>query len=232
MEKISLTYAAFKQLVFVDCKGMRYKAVLENADPKDYWVFCRDGDGIMYETSISDPTDVSDFETNYLAGAKKNLAPIEEVSGALRTYIREVEGTLNRHHVYFTTGDADSLRSRGKTEYSIDCSTAGKTVIDFSPTYGYFVDGGRIRIRGAIPTGHEVICKIIAAPGTPYAKVFCDNIIFDDVDISDGHRTYEEKSPAKNVIYYAQATSRIRLEVEHNADDRIKIEFYLHVFPY
>lgn len=230
--EINFSYSEFKSSVLQ--QGLKHKYFYTLKGDDIYYKLLSPDPPLLYMcniNSIDNEEAITDYETNFKNKSIIKFNNYEELSGNQKVYTRFVEGTLQRNHVRFKTGNINSLKCGNLSEYSISYLD-GITCVDFSPSYGYWITGGYMRVCGGISENKEIICNVLFAPDTPYEWVFVRNIIFTYNDFQLKHYNWIEDSPAKNVKFYSQSTSRVRLEIIHDPNDEVEIEYYIKTYLY
>lgn len=155
--------------------------------------------------------------------------PIESGTSWLKVRPRRIAGDLYINFVYFTTTSTGSFDAGDDPHFSMSVSEdQTKTYIDFNPDYTYEAGGGGIIMLSSTSTGE---CKVTFIGAPDYPPEYGGSIEF----IRNKKLSMERKEyilndiDPKSMRYSAgtPGTNKLRLQVEHAADEKISFEYYL-----
>lgn len=195
--------------------------------------------------------DLSDFETNFKAGANKKLESKDSDGTALsRTKITTTGWSFQLHSLEFKTSQLDSVYSKKADGTDIgfanikcynaagtllttqeSCDTdAVKTVIDWEPTYDYECLGGMLKQLTA-PT-EDIRVWVIGVPDVPAAyggsKEFVSSV---NLKYMSGDGVTADGRAPKYMTYSATYhTNKLRLVFTHAAGYKHSMQMIFEIF--
>ena len=219
-------------------KGLLIQSNFRQETPgsdKYYELVAIDGN-IRYEchlNSIDTSTGLADFEANYLSTANRPLDIRETETGIIKTKPRPVEGTLTLAFIYFTTGEEASLDYGEEIEdegFAIDTST-GITMVTFTPTFSYYIDGGGVTVVGSSTGMSTIEASFIMAPNIP-AEYGGSWKFIKHKRLWKVGQSFTLDVPPKYVKYYEANpyANELRLEIIHEEDAKIALELSLRTY--
>jgi hypothetical protein len=226
MIEINLSYSDFKSQI-INSKILPYQHTAAMNDIyKVYRIFAQEGN-IFYFTVIdelSSQSDITDWESNYLSNSNKAIDAREPETGLIKFKPRPVEATLMMQHVYFTTGNAQSLDAPDNT-WSIDCTTPGVTKVTATPPFPYYIDGGGITLIGSLPTT-PLKGQFIMAPNIP-AQYGGSVVLVDNLKMIFDNQRFVIDVPPKYVKYYQENpyANQAQLHITHGESEQVNMEF-------
>jgi len=145
-----------------------------DGDDKRYDLYTVDGvdEHCCEINNIGATISFDDFEANYKATANDAFEKLDPNTRQLIVKPRPVEASLRLVYLYVTLGTA--IDCSICTDWSIDTSTPGTTLVNYLPSTGYYVEGGTITLIDDT-TNADIKLDCIVAPDYPFAKVFAMN---------------------------------------------------------
>jgi len=155
--------------------------------------------------------------------------PIESSTSWVKVRPRKVAGDIYINFIYFTTTSTGSFDCGNDTHFSMGVNQAKtQTWVDFNPDYSYEAGGGSVMVLASTSTG-ECKVKFIGAPD--YPPQYGGSVEFiRNKKLSVGRPSYSLLEIDPKLFRYSPrtpGTNKLRLQVDHAANECIDIEYYL-----
>ena len=231
-----MTYESFISLIEDRNLSGQYTYYLSgvNRDVPSYYLFAYDGPHI-FEVDIQDTPSVNDFEGKYKNNWNKPIAPIESGTGFIMIKPKPVDGTLYLNNIYFMLGDANSIDcpdglwsmtvEDGENDMKI-------TKVYGNPNFGYYIDGGGIRILGDSAPHIPIKLDFVMAPNIP--SEYGGNVKFvANKKLKITNEWFNVFVPPKYVKYYPENpyANQVLLKCTHHLyDSDIELELFVNFY--